>query len=502
MDEAQLLQLLADAQDALARGAPYNDINARIRAMTDGQFAGMMALTVAIDPQAEADRRLSESADGNTPTGDFMRMMAQGATFGFADEITGLFGGDVEESRARVERLREQNPVASGISEVAGILTAPAAISARAFQGLKGAGGILRSARAGIGTGAVEGALAGAGEGQGGIVDRAGGAATGGAAGAFTGGLLSGGGAVVGRLAKPFRPNASLAREALGDIVAESRVPPGEIAGRVAAQGPGGIVADVDPSIAGRLPGITRQAPQLRRAGGPVERLGQRIDPDTFRAAKRAIFEPLEQVHTAVDDKPLIRLLRNQPTLIDATRGTADIEKVSSLSFRQLQDIRAKLKKGLTGRNVLPSQYQTASDALTQFDNAMDTAVPGFREARRRFAQTVSQHEDWERLFKAVDKAIPPFRPDLPNRIEGLGASVRNVLTNQERRRSQIAEIVGEVLMAEGREGAERLEQMIASGFFARAFGGVAAGARVTATTQTGRAFGGGLLSGGTREER
>lgn len=502
MGEAELRKLLADAQDALARGAKYNDINEYIRSVTGGQINGMAHLTVTIDPEAEADRRLAESVDNKSPVSDFLRTMAEGATLGFADEIVGLFGGDAEASRARMDRIRTRNPGATMAGEIAGAIAVPGLGAARAFKALRGGGGILRTGGAGAIVGTGEGAIMGAGQSEG---DRLGGAARGGAAGAFTGGLLSGGGSVLSRLASPLRPNRSIANEALRDIVDATGIERRNVPARVRALPEGSVVADVSPVTQAVTPRAVRQAPGLLAAGGPARRVIERANPQAFRAVRRAVWEPLEQATEAITDKPTLNLLRSNVTIRDAARGVVnrDVDSVSKLSFRQLQTIREKLRRVRDGRSTLPDAREQAAQALGALDNALDVSVPGFREARRRYAQLLTQQRDWQRLATAVERAVPQIRLDLPSRIEGLGATARNLLVEQGRRRQQIMEMIGEVLLENPEDGAEIIERMILDGTIAQMFSVSRSAARTGATTQAGRAFGGGLLSpGSSREER
>jgi len=498
MNEAELRKLLADARDALERGASYNDINEYIRGVTDGQFAGMMSLTVAVDPEAEADRRLAESVNNKTPISDFLRAMAEGATFGTADELVGMFGGDAEASRARMDQIRADNPGAALAGEIAGAVAVPGAGAARAFRALRGAGGVARTAGAGAAVGAAEGAAMGAGTAEPG--GRFSGALGGGAAGGFTGGLLSGGGGVASKLLSPLRPNQSVANQALREMVDATGIPREQIGQKVRTLPEGGVVADVDPVLERILPSVVRQGQGLRRSGGPVQRVIRRGDPATFGAARRAIFEPLEQSFANVDDPALRNLVTSDPAVVDAAKGliNRDPSKVRDLSFRQLQSIRERLQKRRNSRSITSVQREEVVQALGRLDNALDVAVPGFREARRQYAQLITQQKGYERLASAIEAAVPTFRPDLPSKIEGLGATARNLLMDQQRRRQQIAEMVGEILLEEGEEGARRIERMIRDGEIAKLFSHARSRGRTAATTQAGRA-GGGLLSSDVR---
>lgn len=141
---------------------------------------------------------------GEAPTAG----VAEGLTFGFADELAGagsaLTGGDYEEgrdrARARATRLREESPTAFGLGELAGGLATTPFLPGGATAGMG------RAARAGmaLGEGALYGGLAGAGHSEGDITTEegrtalAGDVAEGVLGGGLTAGVLGGAGEVVG----------------------------------------------------------------------------------------------------------------------------------------------------------------------------------------------------------------------------------------------------------------------------------------------------------------
>ena len=126
------------------------------------------------------------------------RSAAQGATFGFMDEISagirtgaglwGDYGAALSEERARDAEFREESPVASTVANIAGGVASPLA-RLRVFNAGRSAslpGAVGRGAAAG----AAAGATAGFGEGEGGVVDRAQNALVGGAVGGVVGGAI------------------------------------------------------------------------------------------------------------------------------------------------------------------------------------------------------------------------------------------------------------------------------------------------------------------------
>lgn len=119
------------------------------------------------------------------------RAMRQGATLGFSDELAGVIGGAPakEDARRALREYRQERPVEATLAElvgggVTGAVGVGRASAARAAQGL-GA-----QMRAGAGAGLAQGGAYGFGAGEGGLEERAPGAAFGAAGGALAGGLF------------------------------------------------------------------------------------------------------------------------------------------------------------------------------------------------------------------------------------------------------------------------------------------------------------------------
>lgn len=185
---------LADAETALQElGVSLDVLAAR---GTDQQRSRLAALRTADPESEEAQEDAATIRVGSRSEFDnFLRTVAQGATFGFADELaslrlelqrdpeTGLLQGPrivsdpeaLEASRQRIEDLRRTNPGATLAGEAAGgLLTpiGPAAVSGvRRLLGLTGAPARRVLTASGIAAG--EAAVAGFGEGEGGAQGRA-----------------------------------------------------------------------------------------------------------------------------------------------------------------------------------------------------------------------------------------------------------------------------------------------------------------------------------------
>lgn len=219
----ELEQLISQARAALARGAKPADIDARFNEMTQGRFPTFAAVLQAAGldeaPKAQAKQLKREAKGLNQPAlSQFLRMMTQGATMGFADELTGVGAAVVpggkgyaearDDSRARVNVLREEAPAASILSELGGGILS---------------GGALKAPGNALVQGVLGGAAAGVGEADGGVMQRLRGGLIGGAAGGVIGGAFQAAGLARnagGRVAHALRD------QSIPDLVAKAR--PGE----------------------------------------------------------------------------------------------------------------------------------------------------------------------------------------------------------------------------------------------------------------------------------
>lgn len=213
----------------MAAKAPLQDV---VRRLQELRSAGSTAQEAAGEIQAmgwapaEVKARLSTLRPAGTADA-----VAQGASFGFADEIgAGLmapvralkrgqglgdaYSSGLEERRAALELAKSRSPVAMGASEIAGGLVSPGAMAGAA----KTLGGAVAK---GVGIGAGTGALYGAGTGEG-VDDRLNRAMIGTAFGGATGGAIPlaagvGRGASVRSPAQAGNTSRAMLAEALAD---------------------------------------------------------------------------------------------------------------------------------------------------------------------------------------------------------------------------------------------------------------------------------------------
>lgn len=290
-------------------------------------------------------------------TSDFLRMMAQGATFGFADELAGVGaamvpGGKTRAeataaSRDRVAGLREAAPVASFLAEMAGGVAIPALAMARpATVGGKAlAGGIA---------GGAAGAAYGLGEGEGSLGERAQGAVGPGAIGAAVGAALPLVGAGMAR-------GASTAGRALRPANASNRV-----------------------------------ASSLRKIVGdePIDAAFAKAD-EAVERVSREMYQPLEAQHPAVLSDDIKNLLTS-----DAMKGEFPprfpkdvVEGTRAPSLSELQGLRNHLRRKLRlavraveGESAV-DRVAHLSPLLDDLDNAMQAAIPNLADADAAYRQ-------------------------------------------------------------------------------------------------------------------
>lgn len=333
----------------------------------ESDAASRREMTRRYGPDRSAEAALARlNARGGSAGGDFLRMGAQGLTFGFADEIAGagsavrarMRGEDAGEayrstrdaSRQRVEDLRALNPGASALATLAGGLAVPGAAFARGGGAAAVRGGRVAGATArGAGTGAVSGGLFGIGEAEGTLSERAPSGAVGAVGGGALGGLFGAAAAAVPRVRGAIRGGGS------ADDLAESL---GELAGV-----PGGRI--------GTARDLARARSEQVRAQG---------------------FGSLERQIQSVDDAEVLATLRDPEILPAVRRVLGDEASDRAPSFSEVLEIRKGLRKDGT---------------LARLDSVLDRRVPGFAGARQqlRAAQTAERAFDrgWDMARKPAE---------------------------------------------------------------------------------------------------
>lgn len=386
-----------------------------------------------------------------------VRQTAQGATFGFMDEISagirtggglwGDYGAALAEERARDAEFRQESPVTATIANIAGGVASPAA-RLRVFNPGRAAslpGAVAR----GAGAGGAAGAVAGFGEGEGGLGQRAGGAATGAAVGAALGGALpvvveglrTAGGAVARRAGlSSGAPDAE--RIMLRDL-ARDGVTPEELLQRSRTAG-NAPVAVVDlggenvvgaGAVVGRAPGEGRAAAArlVTERGGAAQaaRLAEtvrgNISADDFTASVQEVVQrraaqarPLyEEAYNAVIPRDLrVQRFLTDPTIRDGIRRGLNSARLEALADDVAFDpaalgIRITQRRGPDGRMVEDFQLIGGNTPTRLFDAAkrgLDELIEASRgENGRATPRTRELTRLREAMLREVDRLNPAF---------------------------------------------------------------------------------------------
>lgn len=513
-----LLDMLRQANEAVRKGADPEAVGRRISEATSGRISSLAALGDAVQQQgaapvddtAAAQQRLA--ARGGSAVGDFARMAAQGATFGLADEIVGVVAGPEAKaaSRQRVADLRTLAPGASMASEVAGGVAVPFFAGTSIARGVAGPGASMLAraggaAAGGAVAGGLGGGLTGAGEAEGGPIARLPSAAKGAAGGAVAGGLLGGFLSLAGSglgaggrfLGEVFSPEGQAQREARRRVrmaFGEAGIAREDVPGRMAALGPEGVIADLDPRLAREARAARNQAPALERSGGPVGRLAERTQargerlaralretsgitesmPAGQAAAERAIqdvrrqhYRPLERQFPEVWGSNVQAALQDPRISAVAKRVAPGLDNNNPPSFTELQDIMMDLRDDVTEARARgrPNASKRASDAFDALTSAMEQDIPGFAEAQRAFYLASQKLEGYQAGFDAwtgsareIQEALTSLPPDAQDSFrvgliqrweekllakEGTTGAVNSILRAGEDMRAQIRAAFG-----------------------------------------------------------
>ena len=389
-------EILAEIQAMQAEGL-INENDANILAAENSDYPNMFALRMAVESSFDFQEAEESMEIAEHPVRNFIGAAAQGATFGFADELVGLANEDLGESMGRAQEIRrERAPGATALSEIAGALALPGIPGAAAGRVAPGATrGALRGAARGGLFGTASGAAAGAGFADEG--ERLQGAATG----AAFGGV---GGAVLG-------------------------APAGAIGGLFgSAAGRGGRIADSMLELSGN-PSL-----DLLSAKGAVAVEKARI--------QQTLYQPLSAANESVSDPAIMGFLRNTSTNLNLKSliprqfraGSTGIRSgpgrrtgvlirgaAAEPSFEDLQTIRQSLRNRAYDQagDINDREALAAADELTEL--MQDAMGPELAAADAAWS-AASANE------RAIDKGWTMFN-DLSPKVE----ETRNALTPAQR---------------------------------------------------------------------
>jgi hypothetical protein len=406
-------ELLRQLDEAVVSGMSREKAEGLIKKVSGGAFSSRADLEAAV-AQAQVERARAAAAAPPPPVdpraprpkseqgglgglSDLGRLIFQGATGSFGDELVGLAAGVIpggktraeatQASRDRLARLRAEKPVASTMAEVLGSL-APTGLAARGAQAV----GLLgRSAPL---TGAMTGRAAG-------VADRVG---------AVTRNLLGkpavASSARIADRATPFRESARAAARGVGAGAAEGAVygagaAEGGLSERIRGATTGAAIGGAaGGAVSGALTGLPIAARTFTRTRDAGERLaddligvsGGRPSPSVMAEQNKLRRADLVKASTATVEDPAVldaivsnKVLRDQveesvPALVDDIKRLDEGKSGRPISVRQIDDIRQGLEsriQTLTAENAaqVGPELKKVMDAWDALDGVVTPAL-------------------------------------------------------------------------------------------------------------------------------
>jgi hypothetical protein len=348
----------------------------------------------------------SSGAPGMIETG--ARGVAQGLTFGLADESYGLTQGianmirggsfgegyskGVADFRAREEAGRKENPITATIGEVAGGVGTGLGAARAGLTLMRGATSLPQAIGRGVVEGAGYGALHGAGTAEGGLTERLQGAQSGATTGAIVGGVVPvvarGIGAAMNRAVAPVGADPS--RQAAIDILAREGVPvsAGQRTGSKALQYAESFLGDA-PLAGGqatRFMGEQAEAftdAAMKRVGASgratpenvsaaSQRIGQSFSDLSARNTLRADMQLGQDLGSALNEYG--RILPTEQKKIVGNLASDIVDRIKAgngtMSGKDYQKIRSRLSRISQNARQNDPDYAEATRAMR---NALDS---------------------------------------------------------------------------------------------------------------------------------
>lgn len=427
---------------------------------------------------------------------DLVRSVASGATSLFADELAaaantalGIGPGKTFEENLAAERARDEaiNPALRTAGEIGG------GIATTVATGGLGLLSRLPAVAAVPATGAVEGALAGAGGAEGGLAERATGAGIGAGLGLGIGLLGAGAGAGIQRLARSGSPARQAELQIMRALESDA-IDPARVAARARQLGPEATLADVGgPNVRGLARGaVTRPGPARQMAEQALERrslnqgrrINQTIDDvvsgrnfarttdeiiETRRAAATPLYERAfrEQPEAGLTGESIDRLLANptvRSAISRARRINLDLQDLpdnslevldqaykfiggranavsrtgDNVTARSLNNLRENLRGAIVER--VPA-YGEALNAFSDQSLLLDALQAGrnfAREEAELTAKTISRMSNSEKEFFVAGVA-QSLRDIVNNTRDGVNVARRLLGTQTARNRLRAA---------------------------------------------------------------
>ena len=298
----------------------------------------------------------------------------QGITFGFGDELVGGAVGilspnltrqeGIEAARTGIAQSREDAPVVSFLAELGGGLLVPGGLGAK---GVARGSTLGRQAGRAAGIGAVEGGLFGLGEGEGGIVERAPGAALPAAIGLAGGGLFGGAGALTQRVRR--RPTAA----AQAGSVLEEGVTRGGVRQSTDVLDDLAQRRSIDPTTrAAEIPEFRETAQALTQVSPDARRLGREFAEETEEVVRKQAARRLRQVDAPDAGDVRQRILNQKEDLKNVTEDLRTQRRVTEFERTPKQKKARRARGEATG--LTPEQkadLREVSGAITRQSDAL-----------------------------------------------------------------------------------------------------------------------------------
>lgn len=396
-----------------------------------GDTAAAKTLANAIQQQ-RAEK--PEEAHWGHKVGAVIDGAAQGATFGFSDEIAAGLGtgfghlGDYDDAlKAERDRMAENQRLAGGYrmaGELGGALGSGFGLAKMGVTAMKNAKTLPALIRRGAIDGLGYGAVAGAGYSEGDLADRAKGAALGASAGAVMGSVtpaVLSGGSAIGRLLKDkitsnIGPAANQAKARMKQVVRQSGMTPDEITNKLDDLGPEGMIVDTlgapghalgrSASNASPVARETLENASTARMAGQPDRLTDSL----LKASGLDQPRTLQELQSAAETeaKPAIKAAYEHARSLghDIDLGSfsqmlqSDMMRKAHAQGQRLSRERM-VADGLSGE---PSSLAVLDEAKKSLDAMAQPAMGVSANNQQTIAASLSK-----RLRNQIDKSLPEY---------------------------------------------------------------------------------------------
>lgn len=423
--QEKLQDLLRKALEARRGGASTEELSRRISRASGGQIKSIQGIFGALGALGEVERGAAEEVAAEVGAGaGLVSKVAQGATFGFFDELVGAVGGERAKELVREsEQLAGERAGGASLAlELGGGLLIPGLAGARAARAGAAAGrgsGLGNLAR----VGAAEGALFGAGTAEEG--GRLRGAATGAATGLIAAPVVGGAGAAavgagrrIGQRVVPSLRRAADERLASGVLQGAVDLSGTARSAEEIAQAATEQAGRLGETVLGAQPEFQAIARQLQRAAPAVRR-------DVEQFANRQGSKIRKQVQ-----KTFIDARGKTPGSPSETKAVAEASIEAVRTRRAIEEQIANLDLPSDVNLITPGQLRTRTGLQAQLD-ALPQFPPQIQQTME--ALELAGEASIERASKLGRKVLArganaPSAGEISRFVEGKPAIVRDVM--------------------------------------------------------------------------